>query len=71
MRISTHGRRRIARQATSKGHRPSNSVSTPGREVEATTVRVQSLSIRQIKLNQHNSRTHSAKQIRQIANTAR
>ena len=70
MRISTHGRRRIARRPTSKGHRiPSNSVSTPGREVEATTVRVQSLSIRQIKLNQHNSRTHSAKQIRQIANS--
>ena len=33
----------------------------------ATTV--QSLSIRQIKLNQRNSRTHSAKQIRQIANS--
>jgi len=36
-------------------------------ELKATTV--QSLSIRQIKLNQRNSRTHSAKQIRQIANS--
>jgi hypothetical protein len=30
---------------------------------------VQSWSIHQIKLNQRNSRTHSAKQIRQIANS--
>ena len=36
-------------------------------ELKATTV--QSLSIRHIKLNQRNSRTHSAKQIRQIANS--
>ena len=36
-------------------------------ELKATTV--QSLSIRQIKLNQRNSRTHSAKQIRQIADS--
>jgi hypothetical protein len=35
----------------------------------ATTVRVQALAIRQIKLNRRNSRTHSAKQIRQIANS--
>ena len=36
-------------------------------ELKATTV--QSLSIRHIKLNQRNSRTYSAKQIRQIANS--
>src|SRR5436190_4525566 len=34
-----------------------------------TTLRVQALSIRQIKINRRNSRTHSAKQIRQIANS--
>ena len=48
---------------------PANSGCAPRGELEATTVRVQSLSIRQIKLNQRNSRTHSAKQIRQIANS--
>ena len=46
-----------------------NSGCTPRRELERTTVRVQALSIRQIKLNQRNARTHSAKQIRQIANS--
>ena len=46
-----------------------NSACTPRREVKVTTVRVQALAIRQIKLNQRNSRTHSAKQIRQIANS--
>jgi hypothetical protein len=42
---------------------------TPGCELKATNVRVQALSIGQIKLNRRNSRTHSAKQIRQIANS--
>jgi DNA modification methylase len=46
-----------------------NSGCTPRRELKRTTVRVQALSIRQIKLNQRNARTHSAKQIRQIANS--
>ena len=46
---------------------PGNSGCTPRGELKATTV--QSLSIRQIKLNRRNSRTHSAKQIRQIANS--
>ena len=32
-------------------------------------MRVQALSMSQIKLNQRNCRTHSAKQIRQIANS--
>ena len=36
-------------------------------ELKATTG--SALSIRQIKLNQRNSRTHSAKQVRQIANS--
>ena len=70
MRISSRGRWRPDRQQASKGHRmPGNSGCTPRGEVEATTVRVQSLPLRQIKLNQRNSRTHSAKQIRQIANS--
>jgi DNA modification methylase len=38
-------------------------------ELAATDVRVQTLSIGQIKLNPRNSKTHPAKQIRQIANS--
>jgi hypothetical protein len=42
----------------------------PGnRELKATNVREQALSITRIKFNQRNSRIHSAKQIRQIANS--
>jgi DNA modification methylase len=41
----------------------------PRPELRATNVRVQALPISQIKLNRRNSRTHSAKQIRQIANS--
>jgi ParB/Sulfiredoxin domain len=68
MRMNTQGRRRLDGRPTTKGRRlASNSASTPYREVKAT--RVQALSVRQIKLNQRNSRTHSAKQIRQIANS--
>src|ERR1700704_3830853 len=68
MRISSRGRWRPDRRQASKGHRmPGNSGCTPRGELKATTV--QSLSIRQIKLNRRNSRTHSAKQIRQIANS--
>jgi DNA modification methylase len=48
---------------------PENSGCTPGGEFKATDVRLQALSISQIKLDGHNSRTHSAKQIRQIANS--
>jgi DNA modification methylase len=48
---------------------PENSGCTPGGKFKATDVRVQALSISQIKLDGHNSRTHSAKQIRQIANS--
>jgi ParB-like chromosome segregation protein Spo0J len=48
---------------------PGNSGCMPRRELEGTTVRVQALSINQIKLNGRNSRTHSGKQIRQIANS--
>jgi ParB-like chromosome segregation protein Spo0J len=46
-----------------------NSGCTPRCELKAMNVRVQALSISQIKLNRRNSRTHSAKQIRQIANS--
>jgi DNA modification methylase len=48
---------------------PENSGCTPGGEFKATDVRVQALSVSQIKLDGRNSRTHSAKQIRQIANS--
>jgi DNA modification methylase len=48
---------------------PGNSACAPGCELKATDVRVQALSIGQIKLDGRNSRTHSAKQIRQIANS--
>ena len=48
---------------------PGDSACTPRYEVKATNVRVQALSISQIKLNRRNSRTHSARQIRQIANS--
>jgi hypothetical protein len=41
----------------------------PCRELRATNVRVQALPIGQIKLNPRNSKTHPAKQIRQIANS--
>jgi hypothetical protein len=41
----------------------------PCRELRATNVRVQALPISQIKLNPRNSKTHPAKQIRQIANS--
>jgi DNA modification methylase len=58
------------RQRASKGpHIPGNSDCTPGCELNAADVRVQALSISQIKLDGRNSRTHSAKQIRQIANS--
>jgi hypothetical protein len=40
----------------------------PGK-LDATKVRVQALSMSQIKLNRRNSRTHSGKQIDQIANS--
>jgi DNA modification methylase len=48
---------------------PENSGCTPGGEFKATDVRVQAFSVSQIKLDGRNSRTHSAKQIRQIANS--
>jgi hypothetical protein len=64
MRINPRGRRRPYRRQASKGQRmPGN------RELKATNVREQALSITRIKLNQRNSRIHSAKQIRQIANS--
>ena len=48
---------------------PGNSACTPRHELKGTNVKVEALSINQIKLNGRNSRTHSAKQIRQIANS--
>src|SRR5262249_21347875 len=70
MRINTRGRWRPDSGQASKGQRmPGNSGCTPRCELKATNVRVRALSISQIKLNRRNSRTHSAKQIRQIANS--
>jgi DNA modification methylase len=70
MRINTRGRWRPDRRQASKGQRiPGDAGCTPRREIKATSVRVQALSIGQIKLNRRNSRTHSAKQVRQIANS--
>src|SRR5438034_11792521 len=40
-----------------------------GSELKATNVRVQALALDQIKLDRRNSRTHSGKQIGQIANS--
>jgi hypothetical protein len=62
MRINTRGQERGQRM-------PDDSACTPRRELKATTVRVQALSLNQIKLNRRNARTHSGKQIRQIANS--
>jgi DNA modification methylase len=59
MRITTRGQERGA----------GNSAYRSRPELKGTTVKVRALSIRQIKLNPRNSRTHSAKQIRQIANS--
>jgi DNA modification methylase len=42
---------------------------TDGSELKATNVRVQALALAQIKLDPRNSRTHSCKQIGQIANS--
>jgi hypothetical protein len=70
MRINTRGQERPDGRQGSKGQgMPGNAGCTTRRELEGTTVRVQALSINQIKLNRRNSRTHSAKQIRQIANS--
>jgi DNA modification methylase len=70
MRINTRGSWRPHRPQASRGQRISgNSDCAPRCEPKVTNLRVQSLSISQIKLNQRNSRTHSAKQIRQIANS--
>src|SRR5258707_13367468 len=41
----------------------------PGLGIKENSKSVQSLSISRVKPNSHNSRTHSAKQIRQIANS--
>jgi DNA modification methylase len=58
-------RRRPERRQGSKRQRRC----APRFELRATNVGAQALSINQIKLNRRNSRTHSAKQIRQIANS--
>src|SRR6266478_5815718 len=70
MRFNTRERWRPDRGQASKGQRrPGNAGCTPRRELKAVNVRVQTLSISQIKPNRRNSRTHSAKQIRQLANS--
>jgi hypothetical protein len=66
MRINTRGRWRADRRLASEGKRKPG-VSAPGPEL--TNVRVQALSISRIKLNPRNPRTHSGKQIRQIADS--
>jgi DNA modification methylase len=48
---------------------PNNCGRTHRRELEATSMRVQTLSINQIKPNRRNCRTHPGKQIRQIADS--
>jgi ParB-like chromosome segregation protein Spo0J len=48
---------------------PGHSGRTDGSELKATNVRVQALALDQIKLDRRNSRTHSGKQIGQIANS--
>ena len=62
MRINPRGRWRPDRRQASKGQR------MPGK-LKATNVRVQALSISQIKPNPRNSRTHPTKQVGQIANS--
>jgi DNA modification methylase len=70
MSFNTRARWRPDRRQASQGQRiPVDAGCTPRRELKATTVRVQALSINQIKFNGRNSRTHSAKQIRQVANS--
>jgi ParB-like nuclease domain/DNA methylase len=70
MRINTPGSWRPHRPQASRGQRISGNFDcAPRCKPKVTNLRVQSLSISQIKLNQRNSRTHSAKQIRQIANS--
>jgi DNA modification methylase len=69
MRNKPRRRWRDRRQASEGAEMPENSGCTPGGEFKATDVRVQALSVSQIKLDGRNSRTHSAKQIRQIANS--
>src|SRR6266516_2196895 len=65
------GRRwRSDRRRASKGqHMPGHFGRTDGSELKATNVRVQALALDQIKLDRRNSRTHSGKQIGQIANS--
>jgi ParB-like chromosome segregation protein Spo0J len=60
MRINPRGRWRPDRRQASKGHL------MPGK-LKATNMRVQALPISQIKLNPRNCKTHSSRQIRQIA----
>jgi ParB/Sulfiredoxin domain len=67
MRNKLRRRWRDRRQASEGAEMPENSGCTPGGEFKATDVRMQALSVSQIKLDGRNSRTHSAKQIRQIA----
>src|SRR6266568_5785397 len=70
MSFNTRGRWRPNRRQASQGQRMAGkSACTPRRELKGMNVRVQALSINQIKLNRRNSRTHSAKQVRQIANS--
>jgi DNA modification methylase len=68
--MSIKPRRRHGSEQPSNGPEvPANSARTPPYKLGATKLRVQALSIGQIKLNPQNCRTHSGKQIRGIANS--
>jgi DNA modification methylase len=69
MRIKPRRRWCDRQQASERPQMPENSDCMPGGELKAADVTVQALSVSQIKLDGRNSRTHSAKQIRQIANS--
>src|SRR5438034_5187902 len=57
------------RRASKRQDMPGHFGRTDGSELKATNVRVQALALDQIKLDRRNSRTHSGKQIGQIANS--
>ena len=67
MRTNPRGRERSVRPPSSQGQRIPDSASRLARRT--TSLRVQTLPISQINLNRRNSKTHPAKQIRQIANS--
>lgn len=57
------------RQHLDEQRNPGDSDGAPFRQVRGTSISVEMRSIREIKLNPRNCRTHSTKQVRQIANS--